>query len=153
MRNRIVSVAIAALMLLLPAAHADHLRPGLFTDVGAPPAAEDTSHGNVSAELMVDRCTNFVTNVSTDREGHITDYQHNYQAGFCLGWINASMVFLNLRDSGCTPALGVCLPEAIHTFEVIKNFLDYARANVDDLKYNPSFLIYWAMLEKYPCKK
>ena len=120
---------------------------------GFAPPAEDASHGNVSAELMVERCTNFVTNVSTDREGHITDYQHNYEAGFCLGWVNASMVFLNVRDSGGVPALGVCLPEGIHTFEVIKSFLDYARANPDDLKFNPSFLIYWAMLEKHPCKK
>src|SRR3974390_1105986 len=90
---------------------------------GFAPPAEDASHGNVSAELMVERCPNFVTNVSTDREGHITDYQHNYEAGFCLGWVNASMVFLNVRDSGGVPALGVLLPRGLYTFRGAQSFL------------------------------
>jgi hypothetical protein len=147
-----VFLAAVVLALTVAAARADHARPGLFTDVGVPPAEEDASHSNVSAELMVDRCSNFLANARFDVDGHVADYQHNYQAGFCLGWVNASMVFLNVRDSAGAPALGVCLPEGIHTFEVIRNFLDFVKANPKDLKYNPSFLIYWAMLDKYPCK-
>ena len=153
MRYRIVLIAAAALAALICPAYADHDKPGLFTDVGTPPADEDVSHGNLSTELLVARCSFFLANVQTDAEGHIKDYRHNYQSGFCVGWINASMVFLNVRESENRPALGVCLPEGIHTLEVIRSFLDFANANPDEWKYSPSFLIYWAMLDKYPCKQ
>ncbi len=145
----VLMIATALALGSLPA-RADHDRPGIFSDVGAP-AAEDISHGNISTELMVDRCNNFLTNLRTDPEGHLTDYLHNYEAGFCIGWINASLAFLNLRDSTGAPALGVCLPEGIHTFDVVQTFLEFVEANPEDLKYNPSFVIYWAMLDKHPC--
>lgn len=145
----LIAAALAAATL---SARADHDRPGLFGDVGESPATEDVSHANVSTVLMVDRCSNFLANVRTDENGHVTNYQHDYDAGFCLGWINASLVFLNIRNSVGAPALGVCLPEGVHTFDVIHTFLDFIEANPDDLKYNPSFVIYWAMLDKYPCK-
>ena len=134
-------------------AHADHTRPGLFGDVGTPPADEDASHANVSTKLMIERCTILVKNMRTDAEGHILDYMHNHQTGFCLGWVNASMVFLNMRDASGAPLLNVCLPEGIHTLEIIQTFLDFVKEHPEDLKYNPSFLIYWAMLDKYQCAK
>lgn len=150
LRGLAVALAVFA---VAGAARADHVRPGLFSDVGAPPAEEDVSHGTMTTPLLIDRCKAMLDSSRTDGEGHLTDYKHDYKAGFCLGWINASMVFLNVRDAAGAPALGVCLPDGIHTFEVIQTFLDFSKENPDDLKYNPSFLIYWAMLEKYPCQK
>ena len=56
------------------------------------------------------------------------------------------------RDKDAHQTLGVCLPEGTHTKTVVENFLAFARQHDDDRKYNPSFLIYWSLLEKYPCK-
>lgn len=143
----------AALAAAAMPARADHDRPEIFTDIGTPPAAEDAVRTNVSTQLMIDRCSHFLTYLRTDAEGHILDYLHDYRGGFCLGWINASMVFLNMHSSAGAPVLGVCLPDGIHTFEVMQTFLDFAKAHPEELKFNPSFLIYWAMLDKYPCKQ
>ena len=148
----IVAIALASTSATFPA-YADHARPGLFSDIGTPPAVEDQSHGNTTTALIIERCKSFLKSIDTDKDGHIRDYRHDYKAGFCLGWINASMVFLNFRDSSNAQTLGVCMPEGFHSLSVIETFLDYAKRHEDDLKYNPSFLIYWAMLEKYPCKK
>lgn len=152
---RYLKQVIAALALLAAAASAsaDHVHPGLFNDIGMPPSADDPTHANISTDLMVDRCGQFMKKVRLDHDGHIRRYRHNYGAGFCLAWINASMVFLNMRDSSDSPALGVCLPEGLHSTDVIKVFLDFAERNRADRKYNASFLVYWAMLEKYPCAK
>jgi hypothetical protein len=149
--NRVI--VTLALVAAASSARADHARPGVFSDIGTPPAVEDQSHGNTTNALMIERCTSFLKTLDADPEGHIRDYRHDYQTGFCLGWINASMVFLNFRDSNGAETLGVCMPEGTHSLTVIKAFLDYAKRHDDDLKYSPSFLIYWAMLEKYPCKK
>lgn len=153
MRLLLTLICAAMFVAIAFTTRADHARPGLFGDVGAPPTEEDISHGNALTKLMVERCTKFVNNMRADDEGHILDYIHDYQTGFCLGWISASMVFLNIRDSAGAPALGVCLPEGIHTGVVVKTFLEYAKQNPEDWKYNPSFLIYWSMLGKYPCAR
>jgi hypothetical protein len=134
MQYRTILIA-AALAVLTGSASADHDKLGLFTDIGTPPADEDVSHGNLSTELLIARCSYFLANVQTDDEGHIKDYPHNYQTGFCVGWVNASMVFLNVRESENKPALRVCLPEGIHTIEVIRSFLDFANSNPDEWKY------------------
>ena len=146
-------IAAFALLAAAAAASADHVHPGLFNDIGMPPSADDPTHANISTELMVTRCSKFMKKVRLDHDGHIRRYPHNYASGFCLAWINASMVFLNVRDSADAPALGVCLPEGLHSTDVIKTFLDFTARNRDDWKYNASFLVYWAMLEKYPCSK
>jgi len=65
----------------------------------------------------------------------------------------ARRLFLSMRGTTGAPTLGVCLPEGIHSFEVIETFLDFAKAHPEDLGYNPSFLIYWSMLDKYPCTR
>ena len=151
MRKLHAAMLALALLGLTAGAHADHARPGLFSDVGTP-ATEDASHGNTSTALMIDRCESFLKTIRTDKEGHIRDYKHDYKAGFCLGWINAAMVFMNFRDKDGHQMLGVCLPEGVHTKTVVENFLAFARQHGDERKYNPSFLIYWSLLEKYPCK-
>jgi hypothetical protein len=153
MRHLYKIIAMLALIAAASSAHADHARPGVFSDIGTPPAVEDQSHGNTTSKLMIERCTWLLKTLDADKEGHIHDYRHDYRSGFCLGWINASMVFLNFRDSNGAEMLGVCMPEGTHTLAVIRAFLDYIKRHEDDLKYSPSFLVYWAMLEKYPCKR
>lgn len=152
MRKLHASIMVLALLSLTVAARADHARPGLFSDVGAPPTVEDAAHGNTSTALMIDRCNAFLKSSRFDKEGHITDYKHDYKAGFCLGWINSAMVFMNVRDKDGHQALGVCLPDAIHTKSVVETFLAFAKEHIDDHKFNPTFLIYWSLLDKYPCK-
>ena len=63
------------------------------------------------------------------------------------------MAFLNFHNEAGKHTLGVCMPEDMHSVDVIKTFLDYVHKNTDELKYNPSLLIYWSLLEKYPCKQ
>jgi hypothetical protein len=142
----------AALALGAFAARADHVRPGIFGDIGAPAAVEDASHGNTSTKLMVNRCEDFLDTIRFNKEGHIRRYRHNYDGGFCIGCINAAMVFMNFRDKDGAHMLDVCMPEGTHTVDVIKTFLDYVKQHPDDRQYNPSFLVYWALLDKYPCK-
>lgn len=152
MRTRMIASLAGALAAMGTLAHADHARPGLFTDIGNPPAKGEPAQGGVAAQLLVERCTAFVKSIRTDKDGRIRDYEHNYKAGFCLGWINASMAFMNFRDAEGAEMLGVCLPEGIDTKVVAETFLDFAKRHDDDMIYNPSFLIYWSLLEKYPCK-
>jgi Rap1a immunity proteins len=147
-----LTILIVGAVLAATPVNADHFRPGIFTDLGALPAEEGAIHGNVSALLMIERCARFVNSVRIGENEQIRDYTHSYGAGFCLGWINASMVFLNVRNSAGAPALGVCLPEGIHSDEVAKVFLDFVKENPDDQKYSPTFIIYWALLDKYSCK-
>lgn len=141
-----------AMALTLTAANADHVRPGIFGDLGTPAAQEDPTHGNTSTELMIRRCSSFLRSIRYNKEGHIRRYRHNYDSAFCIGWINASMVFMNFRDKDGHQMLDVCLPEGVHSMDVIKTFLDFAKEHDDDKQYNPSFLIYWSLLDKYPCK-
>ena len=101
---------------------------------------------------MASHHSRFVNSVRIGDDEHIRNYDHSYGIGFCLGWINASMVFLNVRDSAGAPALGVCLPEGLHSDAAAKIFLEYIKDNPEDQKYNPAFIIYWALLGKYSCK-
>jgi len=146
-------LAVLALLLSLSPARADHARPGIFGDIGTPPAVEDPTHGNTSTALMVRRCNAFLRSVRLDKQGHIRRYRHNYDSGFCIGWINAAMVFMNFRDKDGREMLNVCLPEGLHSVEVARTFLDFVKQHPDDEKYNPSFLIYWSLLDKYPCQR
>ncbi|MBM3530193.1 MAG: hypothetical protein FJX62_19085 [Alphaproteobacteria bacterium] len=153
MRVLLSSFIAIVLAFAVSAAHADHQRPGMFGDVGYPPPAEDPTHGSTTTDLMVSRCNAFVRSVRLDKEGHIRRYRHNYNTAFCLGWVNSAMVFMNFRDKDGHEMLGVCLPDGVHTVDVVRTFLDYVGKKPDEKKYNPSFLIYWALLEKHPCKK
>ena len=56
---------------------------------------------------MIDRSSALLDTIRLDKEGHIRDYKHDYKAGFCLGWINAAMVFMNFRDNNGAEMLGV----------------------------------------------
>ena len=148
-----IFIALVLALTVSSAARADHVRPGIFGDVGSPPAVEDPTHGNTSTALMVKRCTAFLKSVRLNKEGHLRKYRHNYDSGFCIGWINSAMVFMNFRDKDGAEMLRVCLPEGTHSMDIVKTFLDFAKQHLDDEKYNPSFLIYWSLLDKYPCKQ
>ena len=127
--------------------------PGVWQDVMTPPTPEGTyGMGFTSTERVVERCTALEWSIRRDKEGAIRRYARNYQSGYCLGWINSAMAFLNFHNDQGNHTLGVCMPEDIESIAVIKIFLDYVNKNRDDMKYNPSLLIYWSLLEKYPCK-
>ncbi len=145
-------IVACALAVTVSAARADHQRPGIFGDVGAP-AVEDPTHGNTTTTLLVRRCNAFITSARLDKERHIRRYRHNYNSGFCIGAINTAMVFMNFRDSAGAQLLGVCLPEGLHSMDVVQTFLDHVKQHPDDRKFNPAFLIYWSLLEKYSCKR
>ncbi len=63
------------------------------------------------------------------------------------------MATLNFHNQAGNHTLGVCMPEDINSVDMIRIFLNYAHKNPDDLKYNPSLLICWSLLEKYPCNQ
>jgi hypothetical protein len=62
------------------------------------------------------------------------------------------MAFLNFHNETGNYTLGVCMPEDIQSMDVLKALLDSVNKNKHDTKYHPSLLIYWALLERYPCK-
>ena len=127
--------------------------PGYFGDFMVPPAPEGSyGVGYTSTERMVERCTALEWSIKRAKDGKIRRYRRNYQGGYCLGWINSAMAFLNFHDKDGKHTLGVCMPEDIQSVEVMKTFLDYVNKNKAETVYNPSLLIYWALLEKYPCK-
>jgi hypothetical protein len=109
--------------------------------------------GFTSTERVVERCTAFMWSVRHNKNGSVRKYRRNYQTGFCLGWINSSMAFLNFHNEAGSHTLGVCMPDELDSRHVIDTFLEYVHNNPDHMKYNPSLLIYWALLEKYPCPK
>jgi len=157
--SRLAALAFV-LGLLIPALEAQAqspdpaTHPGVWQDIMKTPRAEGPyGQGYTATERVIERCTAFLWSVRHTREGLPRAYRRNYQSGFCLGWINSSMAFLNFHNDAGHPTLGVCLPEDLDSRHVIDVFLAYVHKNQDHLKYNPSLLIYWALLEKYPCAK
>ena len=128
--------------------------PGVWEDVMTTPKPEGPyGMGYTSSERVVERCTALEWSIRTDKDGKIRKYKRNYQTGYCLGWINSAMAFLNFHNEAGEHTLRVCMPEDIHSIDVMKAFLDFVHKNPDELKYNSSLLIYWALLDKYPCKQ
>ena len=126
--------------------------PGVWQDVIKTPHPEGPyGMGFTSTELVVERCTALLRSIRTRKDGNIRKYNRNYQSGYCLGWINSSMAFLNFHNEAGNHTLGACVPEDMNSKHVIEVFLDYVHNNPDHAKYNPSLLIYWSLLEKYPC--
>jgi len=151
----ILAFAVLTLVSFVPPAVAQTAQshPGAVGDVMNPPAQEgDYGEGVTSTERMVERCTALEWSLRENKEGEVQKYERNYQTGYCLGWINSSMAYLEFHNEAGDHTLGVCMPEDIHTVDVLKIFLDYVHAKQEETKYNPSLLIYWALLEKYPCK-
>jgi hypothetical protein len=131
-------------------ASGDH--PGYWGDVMPPPAPEATyGAGRTSTKRMVEWCTELETSMRKDENGAVTEYARDYQSGYCLGWINSAMAFFNFHNEAEQHTLAVCMPETIESTELLRLFLEYVNRNIEDTKYNPSLLLYWALLEKYPC--
>ena len=127
--------------------------PGVWQDVmKAPPPEGPYGSGFTGTERVVERCTALEWAIRNSKNGNIRWYRRNYQTGYCLGWINSAMAFLNFHNEAGNHTLAVCMPEDMQSIDVLKTFLDYVNKNPDDIKYNPSLLVYWALLDKYPCK-
>ena len=156
----ILALALLGAASLMPATSAraqqspnPQSHPGVWQDVISTPSPEGPyGMGFTSTERMVERCTALEWSIRTDKDGNVRKYRRNYQTGYCLGWINSAMAFLNFHNEAGKHTLSVCMPEDMQSIDVMKVLLDYVHKNTDDLKYNPSLLIYWSLLEKYPCK-
>jgi hypothetical protein len=128
--------------------------PGVWQDVITMPAPEGPyGMSFTSTERVVERCTALEWSIRTGKDGNINKYKRSYQTGYCLGWINSAMAFLNFHNEAGKHTLAVCMPEDMQSIDVMKTFLDFVNKNPDELKYNPSLLIYWSLLDKYPCKQ
>ena len=157
----ILALALLGAASLMPAASAraqqspnPQSHPGVWQDVISTPSPEGPyGMGFTSTERVVERCTALEWSIRTDKDGNVRKYRRNYQTGYCLGWINSAMAFLNFHNEAGKHTLSVCMPEDMQSIDVMKVLLDYVHKNTDDLKYNPSLLIYWSLLEKYPCKQ
>jgi hypothetical protein len=157
----ILALALFGLASIVPATNAGaqqtpsaKSRPGVWQDVMQSPRPEGPyGMGFTSTQNVVERCTALEWSIRRDKTGSIRRYGRSYQSGYCLGWINSAMAFLNFHNEAGNHTLGVCMPEDIQSMDVVKVFLDYVNKNRDELKYNPSLLIYWSLLDKYPCKQ
>ena len=158
MRYGPILVLAATIVAVSFATHArqlkpDNAHPGVYGDISFPPAIEaPPGQKKTYTRRMIERCTDFVDSVRVRNNGTIRRYRHDYESGFCIGWINAAFAFMNFRDDDGNELLGVCLPDDVTTKAIAETFLDYIKRHDQDVKYNPSFLIYWSLLEKYPCK-
>ena len=156
----ILALALFSLASIVPATSArakqspnPKSHPGVWQDVTKAPLPEGPyGMGFTSTERVVERCTALEWSIRRDKAGNIRRYGRNYQSGYCLGWINSAMAFLNFHNEAGNHTLGVCMPEDTQSMDVVKVFLDYVNKNPDELKYNASLLIYWSLLDKYPCK-
>ena len=156
----ILALALLGAASLMPATSAraqqspnPQSHPGVWQDVISTPSPEGPyGMGFTSTERVVERCTALEWSIRTDKDGNVRKYRRNYQTGYCLGWINSAMAFLNFHNEAGKHTLSVCMPEDMQSIDVMKVLLDYVHKNTDDLKYNPSLLIYWSLLDKYPCK-
>jgi hypothetical protein len=157
MRRLPALIIVLGLFIPAMAAHAQSpdpaTHPGVWQDIMRTPRSEGPyGMGFTSTERVVERCTALLWSVRHDKEGNVRRYHRNYQTGYCLGWINSTMAFLNFHNEAGKHTLGVCMPDELDSRHVIDVFLDYVHKNRDHMKYNASLLIYWALLEKYPCK-
>jgi hypothetical protein len=151
---------LAMLALSLPAATASaqsspdpKTHPGVWQDIMKAPLPQGPyGAGYTTTERVVERCTALEWAIRTGKEGNIRWYRRNYQTGYCLGFINAAMAVLNFHNDAGNHTLGVCMPEDMQSLDVIRTFLDYVHRNQGDMQYNPALLVYWSLLEKYPCK-
>ena len=126
--------------------------PGVWEDVITPPPPEAPyGTGYTSTKQVIERCSAFEWSIRRKKDGTIIRYAQSYASGYCLGWINSTMAFLNFHNDAGKHTLGVCMPEDIESRSVIDFFLSYVKKNPENVKYNPSLLIYWSLLEKYPC--
>jgi hypothetical protein len=157
----ILALALLSLASIIPAMTAraqqspnPQSHPGVWQDVMKTPRPEGPyGMGFTSTQNVVERCTALEWSIRRSKDGSISKYGRNYQSGYCLGWINSAMAFLNFHNEAGNHTLAVCMPEDMQSMDVIKVFLDYVHKNSDDMKYNPALLIYWSLLEKYPCKQ
>ncbi len=100
---------------------------------------------------MIERCAELMLSIRERRDGGIRGYRMSYGGGYCLGWINAMMTSFPYYGENRPAAQRVCLPADVTSRQVAEVFLDYTDAHADLRKFNPAVLIYWALLEKYPC--
>ena len=130
------------------------LSPGVWYDITKKPEIMGTyGAGLTSTKRVLERCTALLWSIEKHHDGNVPKYRRDYQTGYCLGWINSSMAFVRVRNEAGGHLLGVCLPDDIDSRQVAEAFITYAHNNREHLIYNPSRLIYWALLEKYPCPK
>lgn len=129
-----------------------HIQGSVYQDIMPTIPTESPDGGELPAtKRMVDRCIETMLSIRERRDGAIRGYRMSYGAGYCLGWINATMALLKSYGEGREAALRVCMPDDVTSRQVAEIFLDYMDSHTDFKKYNPTVLIYWALLEKYPC--
>jgi len=158
--SRFLVLAALLGLLVLPAAAGAQAQetskettPGVWFDITKVPYAQGTyGAGLTTTRRTLERCTTLLRSIKM-RDGEVRGYTRDYQTGYCLGFANSAMAFFNIRDDAGLHVLNVCLPEGIDSQDVIEALLDYAHKNVEHTVYNPTLLVFWAMLEKYPCKK
>lgn len=105
-----------------------------------------------SGFTSTERCTALERAIRIGSNRNIRWYRRSYQTGYCLGWINSAMAFLNFHNEAGNHTLAVCMPEDVQSIGVLTAFLDHVHKNPNVIKCNPSLLVYWALLDKYPCK-
>jgi len=158
MSRFLIALAFLGLIVLPATANAQQQQsqastPGVWYDITKVPYAQGTyGAGLTSTRRVLERCTALLQSIKM-RDGEVRGYNRDYQTGYCLGFANSAMAFFNIRDDAGAHVLGVCLPEGADSQDVVEALLDYAHKNVEHTVYNPTLLTYWALLEKYPCKK
>ncbi len=156
--SRTLALAAFLALIVLPASAQQSPKPsstpGIWYDITKTPLPEGRyGMGFSSTKRVLERCTALLWTIRTDKSGDVRRYRRDYQSGYCLGWINSTMAFLNFHNEAGEHTLGVCMPEDLDSKSVIETFIKYVQNNREHMIYNPSLLIYWALLEKYPCKK
>jgi hypothetical protein len=127
-------------------------KPGVWQDIITQAPFEGPYEADITtAKRVIERCARFERSIRARPDGSIRRYSREYNTGYCLGWINSAKAFLQFHNAEGNHTLGVCMPEEITSRQVIDIFLTYAYKNTESLNYNPSLILYWSLLDRYPC--
>ncbi len=99
---------------------------------------------------MLQSCQPLQRGMHVDRDKVFLSTGVNVQQ--CWGFIEAVQEFSILADQDGKTLLGACPDEDTKTVQIVKVFVDYARAHPDRLSLPAADVAYNAMADAFPCK-
>lgn len=103
-----------------------------------------------SGKEMLQSCQPLQRGMHVDRDKVFLSTGVNVQQ--CWGFIEAVQEFSILADQDGKTLLGACPDEDTKTVQIVKVFVDYARAHPDRLSLPAADVAYNAMADAFPCK-
>jgi len=108
-----------------------------------------TAHAQTAGE-MLRSCEILQRNAHI--EGDSVFLPPDIDARQCWGFMAAVQQFSALADQSGKPLLNWCTPEDTKQSDIVRIFVDYARAHPDKMNLIAAAVAYNAMADAFPCK-